>query len=197
MLTFQHLVKTSRNLFDFKERSRLLQLGEKITPPNWGIIWRRTAADQPSDVLENEVSNLVREGESVRKNAEQMEAPALLWEGSHLVNVEFPALSKAKLDEIRKSVTPTIRRHHYYKACGERVSAALEMAEKLLDKGYTVNDVEELLNQTAEKEYPKIGSLIEIEHVKPNGKVFYLGKALIQNLDYKVQQFLLGSAEMS
>ncbi|MFQ6087108.1 MAG: DUF402 domain-containing protein [Candidatus Bathyarchaeia archaeon] len=184
VLTSQHLVKVSRRLLDFRERSRLLQLGEKLAPPNWGVIWRRTAVNQTAEVLENEVSSLVKEGESVLKKAEQVEAPALLREGSHLVNVEFPALSKAELDEIRRAVAPTMKRHHCYKACGGRISAALEMAEKLLEKGYAYTDAEELLKQTVETEYPTIGSLIEIEHVKLNGKVFHLGKALIQNLDY-------------
>ncbi len=184
VLTSQHLVKVSKRLLDFKERSRLLQLGGKMAPPNWGIIWRRTAANQTAEVLENEVSSLVKEGESVLKKAEQVEAPAVLWEGSHLVNIEFPALSKAELDEIRRAVTPTMKKHHSYKACGGRVSLALEMAEKLLEKGGAYRDAEELFKQTVEREYPTIGSLIEIEHVKLDGKVFHLGKALIQNLDH-------------
>jgi Ribonuclease G/E len=185
VLTSQHLVKVSKRLLDFEERSRLLQLGEKLVPSHWGILWRRTAANQTAEVLESEVSSLMREGESLLKKAEQAEAPAPLREGYHLANIEFPAFSKAKLDEIRREVTPTMKGHHYYKACGGRVSAALEMAEKLLKKGYAYKDVEELFKQTVEKEYPTVGSLIEIEHVKLNGKVFHLGKALIQNLDYK------------
>jgi len=184
VLTSQHMIKVSKRLLDFKERSRLLQLGERLAPPNWGIIWRRTAANETAEMLENEVSSLVKEGKRVLKKAEQVEAPALLWEGSHLVNVEFPALSKAELDEIRRAVTPTMKKHHFYKACGGRVSVALEMAEKLLEKGHALRDVEELFKQTVEREYPTVGSLIEIEHVKLNGKVFHLGKALIQNLDY-------------
>ncbi len=184
VLTNQHLVKVSKRLLDFRERSRLLQLGEKLAPSNWGIIWRRTAANQTAEILENEVSRLVKEGENILKKAEQVEAPAPLSEGSHLVNVEFPALSKAELDEIRRAVTPTMERHHYYKACGGKISLALEMAEKLLRKSYTYKEVEELFKQTVEREYPTIGAQIEIEHVKLNGKVLHLGKALIQNFDY-------------
>lgn len=184
VLTSQHLVKASKRLLDLKERSRLLQLGEQMAPLNWGIIWRRTAANQTAEILSNEVSRLVKEGENVINKAEHVEAPALLWEGSHLVNVEFPSLSKAELDEIRRAVTPTMKKHHYYKACGGRVSGALEMAEKLLTKGYAYKDVEELFKQSVENEYPTIGSLIEIEHMKLNGKVFHLGKGLIQNLDH-------------
>jgi len=174
----------SKRLLDFKERSRLLKLGEELAPPNWGILWRRAAANQPVEVLKNEVVSLVKKGENILEKARQTEAPAILLEGFHLLNVEFPALSKAGLDEIRRAVTPTLKRHHYYKACGGKVSSMLEMAEKLLRQGGTYKDIEELFRQTVEKEYPTAGSLIEIEHVKLNGKVFSLGKALIQNVEY-------------
>jgi protein associated with RNAse G/E len=108
------------------------------------------------------------------------EAPATLLEGSHHVDVEFPALSKKKLDEIRGSVAPTLEGHHYYKACEVNISSALDMAEKLLEKGGPREEVEKLLKQTIMAEYPAQGSAISIEHVKLDGKVFHLGKALIE-----------------
>lgn len=184
VLTSQHLVKVSRRLLDFEERSRLLQLGERLAPSNWGILWRRIAANQTEETLKNEVSNLVEKGENIFKKAEQVEAPALLWEGSHLVNVEFPTLSKAELDRIRRAVTPTLEKHHFYKACGGKVSSRLEMAERLLEKGSAYEEGEELFKQTVQKEYPLIGSHMEIEHVKLDGRVFHLGKALVQNIAY-------------
>jgi len=112
------------------------------------------------------------------------EAPAALLEGSRYVDVEFPALSKKKLDEIRGSVTPTMDGHHYYKACGVTISSALDMAEKLLEKGGSREEVEKLLEQTIRTEYPIVGSLIGIEHVKLHGKVFNLGKAVIEAFDH-------------
>jgi len=104
--------------------------------------------------------------------------------GSRYIDVEFPALSKKKLDEIRGSVTPTMDGHHYYKACGVNVSSALDMAEKLLEKGGSSEEVEKLLKQTIRAKYPVVGSLIEIEHVKLHGKVFNLGKAVIEAFDH-------------
>jgi hypothetical protein len=112
------------------------------------------------------------------------EAPATLLEGSRYVDVEFPALSKEKLDEIRGSVTPTIEGHHYYKACGVNISSALDTAEKLLEKGGSREEVEKLLKQTIRAKYPIVGSLIEIEHVKLHGKVLNLGKAVIESFNH-------------
>jgi len=112
------------------------------------------------------------------------EAPTVLLEGSRYVDVEFPALSKKKLDEIQGSVTPTINGHHYYKACGVNISSALDMAEKLLEKGGSREEVEKLLKQIIMAKYPIMGSLIEIQHVKLDGKVLNLGKAVIDAFDH-------------
>jgi len=110
-------------------------------------------------------------------------ASATLLEGNPYVDVEFPALSKKKLDEIRGSVAPTMNGHHYYKACGMSISSALDMAEKLLQKGGPREEVEKLLEQTIRANYPIMGSLIEIEHVKLHGNVFNLGRAVIEAFD--------------
>ena len=112
------------------------------------------------------------------------EAPVALLEGSRYVDVEFPALSKKKLDKIRGYVTPTMDGHHYYKACGVEIASALDMAEKLLEKRGTREEVEKLLAQTIRAKYPIVGSLIEIQHVKLDGEVFNLGKAVIEAFDH-------------
>jgi hypothetical protein len=183
VLTSKPVVKVSKRLLNFEKRSRLLRLGERLKSANWGILWRRTAANQPVEVLEKEGSTLLKEGEFLLENAQRVEAPTLLRDGFHLINVEFPAMSKAELDQIRGRVIPTINGHHFYKACGGNLSASVDMAERLLEKGCSRADVEELLKQATEKEYPTIGSLIQIEHVKLDGRVFHLGKALIQSLE--------------
>ena len=177
-------VKVSRRIRNFESRSRLYQLGEEIAPANWGILWRTASADQSPDILKEEISYLVKEGEAIMERAERLEAPAILWEGSHFMDVEFPALSKRRLDEVRGLVASTLSEHHYYKACGDRVSSALEMAEKLLEKGCPNKEVEDLFKETIEVEYPTEGSWIEIEHVKLNGRVFHLGKSLVESHDH-------------
>ena len=177
-------VKISRKIRNPKTRSQLHKLGEELAPPNRGILWRTAATDQPSKVLSDEITKLMKEKEAILKKAEEVEAPATLWEGPHSMDVEFPALSKKKLDDIRKSVAPTIDRHHFYKACGGKISSALDMAEKLLEKGRSYEEVERLFKQTTEKEYPDVGSVIEIEHVKLDGRTFDLGKALIEDFDH-------------
>ena len=177
-------VKVSLKIRDPKVRSRLHKLGEEFIPPDWGILWRTAAADQSPDVLKEEIDRLVREGQAVIERAKRVDAPSTLREGGNFVNVEFPALSKNKLDEVRRCVTPTMEGHHYYKACGRQVSSAIDMAEKLLEKGYSPKEVEHLFKQTIEAEFPVAGSLIGMEHVKLDGKVFHLGEALVEAFDH-------------
>ncbi|MDH5438062.1 MAG: ribonuclease E/G [Candidatus Bathyarchaeota archaeon] len=183
ILTPERQVKVSLKIRDSKVRSRLLKLGEELIPPDWGVLWRTAAADQSADVLREEITRLTREGRDVRERAESMEAPATLWEGGSHMNVEFPSLSKKKLDEFRRCVTPTMDGHHYYKAFGRRVSSALDMAEKLLEKGCSLKEVEDRFRQTIEAEFPIVGSVIGMEHVKLDGKVFHLGEALVEAFD--------------
>jgi len=176
-------IKVSRKIRDPQNRSRLLQLGRELAPKNWGIIWRTAAKDQAPEKLEKEIAHLAKEGEAVLERAEEAAAPAELWEGSHFLDVEFPAVSKEKLDEIRKSVTKTMARHHYYKACGGNFSVAVDMAEKLLEKGSAIEEVERLFRQTVGASFPTVGSMIDIEHVKLDGKVFHLGEASVEAFD--------------
>ena len=176
-------VKISRKIRDRQTRFRLRKLGEELATSRWGILWRTAAADQPPHVLRNEVADLTKKWQDIAGGVVGLEAPAMLWEGSRYADLEFPALSKKKLDEVRGFVAPTINGHHFYKACGGRVSSALEMAEKLLEKGNSQEEVGELFEQTVGAEYPMRGSLIEVEHVKLDGRVFHLGMARIEDLD--------------
>jgi len=107
------------------------------------------------------------------------------------IDAEFPAISKKKLDEIRASIVPTISGHHYYKACGGKIAGMLEMAEKLIEKGYSLKEVENLLIECALREYPRENSKIGIEHVKINGKTFNLGEAQVVEFDEEERQMRL------
>ncbi len=100
------------------------------------------------------------------------------------VDMEFPYLSRKKLDEIRGSFIATVDEHHQYKACGGEVSSAVDVAEKLLERGGLREEVEDLLEEAVGMEYPVVGSLIDIEHVKLLGEVYLLGKATVEFLDY-------------
>ncbi|MCW4036697.1 MAG: DUF402 domain-containing protein [Candidatus Bathyarchaeota archaeon] len=99
---------------------------------------------------------------------------------SGCLDVEFPWASKQRLDEIRGAVTPTIKMHHFYKACGGEVSSAADMAERLLRRGRSPDEVDDLLRRTLAPHFPFEGSEVGVEHVKLGGVVLNLGKAVIE-----------------
>ena len=99
------------------------------------------------------------------------------------MDVEFPSISKRQLDALRASTAPTLDGHHHYKACGGRISAALEMAEGLLENGRDRGEAENLFRQRIMHEFPETGSLVDVEHVKLSGRVLYLGQATIEEID--------------
>ncbi|MFP3984782.1 MAG: ribonuclease E/G [Candidatus Bathyarchaeia archaeon] len=182
-------VKVSLKIRDPQKRTSLIKFGKKIAPPKIGIIWRSSAADQPETILEREIDNLSNIHRKIFERAKQQKAPVLLWGSQYYMNVEFPALSKASLDEVRAKVTPTLNAHHYYKACGRKISATLETAEKMLENNVSLEEARLLFSQTITSEYPSEGSVISIEHVKPNGKVYYLGEARVEECGDETLQY--------
>ena len=176
-------VGVSLKIHDLNRRTELYALGKKLAPNGWGIIWRESSANQSRETLENEIAELAEKAKILNEKATGAEAPALLIEGLDFMDVELPYFSKKSLDKLRASVAPTLDGHHFYKCCGGEVSATLEMTEKLLEKGQNKNEIEKSFREQLLKEFPEEGSLVDVEHVKLSGLVFYLGQATIESLD--------------
>jgi hypothetical protein len=176
-------VGVSLKINDLKRRNELYSLGKELAPKGWGIIWRESSANQPTEALKKEVEILSEKIKILKEKALNSVAPTLLIDGSYFMDVEFPCFSKKKLDTLRGAVAPTLDGHHFYKGCGGKISAALDMAEKLLEKGESKNKVLELFKAQTAYEFPEIGSKVDIEHVKLSGIILNLGRATIESLD--------------
>jgi len=174
------------------EAQQRFSLGEKPYP------YDVTVHDRP-DLQGVEARGSVRALEELRSALRRQLLDAVVrahpgaWEGSSthpseakgFLDVEFPALSKAKLDEFRSRVVPTMPKHHYYRAAGGNLASAVAMAEKLLLAGRSREDVEDLFEETVRREYPMDGDHVGIQHVKLNGAVLDLGRALVESYDEK------------
>ena len=178
-------VGVSLKIHDLNKRAELYALGKTLAPDWWGIIWRESSANQSRETLENEITKLAEKVKILNTKAAHADAPTLLIEGSCFMDVEFPWFSKRDLDKLRASVAPTLDGHHFYKSCGGDVSAALEMAEKLLEEGQNRGEVEESFKEQTVYEFPEEGSLVDVEHVKLSGLVFHLGQAIIESMNGK------------
>jgi len=107
------------------------------------------------------------------------------------LDIEFPGLSKRKLDEIRAMVIPTVTGHHYYKACGGSFSMMVDIAERMLMEGCPRDEVEALLNESVSSRFPKVGSTLGLEHVKLNGQLYDLGPARMVRFDRENRRIVL------
>jgi hypothetical protein len=57
------------------------------------------------------------------------------------------------------------------------------MAERLLEKGCPLKEVESLFKETILREYPYEGSRVDLEHVKIDGTILHLGPTEIMGLN--------------
>jgi len=178
-------VGVSLRIRDLNKRAELYALGRELAPEGWGIIWRESSANQSREMLEKEIAQLAKKISILNEKAFSAEVPALLVEGSFFMDVEFPWFSKRNLDSLRASVAPTLVGHHFYKSCGGKVSADLEMSENLLEKGENKDKISESFWKQVQYEFPEAGSTVDVEHVKLSGLVFHLGQAMIESLDVK------------
>jgi hypothetical protein len=176
-------VGVSLKIRELKKRAELYALGKALAPEGWGIIWRESSVNQSRETLESEIKALAEKAGTLNEKTLHAETPTLLIEGSSFMDVEFPWFSKRSLDKLRASVAPTLDEHHLYKTCGGEVSAALEMAEKLLEEGQNLSDVEEAFKKQILYGFPEAGSTVDVEHVKLSGLVFHLGQATIEDLE--------------
>lgn len=184
-----------RGIYSTALTKLLLDHGFEIVQPSIEIIerFRLEASDGEPDL--NIRDRYDRQGVEAEGNAEAIEALATILreeffdvvsrkrvEGGCL-DFEFPRNAKMKLDEHRRSVTPTINMHHLYKACGGGISIAVDMAENLMQKGRSPDETEELFKQTIMPYLPFEGSEAEVKHVKLSGSPFNLGKAIIESYE--------------
>ncbi|MBI2907364.1 MAG: DUF402 domain-containing protein [Chloroflexi bacterium] len=95
--------------------------------------------------------------------------------------VEFPADAKGTLDEIRNETLPTLPGHHRFRSID---SDRLDAAEEELRARPEARDqiAHRLRDELIHSGYVR-GNLLRIEHVKVDGKVFWLSEGDIVNFD--------------
>ena len=90
--------------------------------------------------------------------------------------VGFPNQAKLKLDELRSRVSYTVPYHHYCRAGGEGLSSMVSFAEDLVERGLVpAEEMSRMFREQVESIAPRLGTMIKIIHIKPNGKRLSLG----------------------
>jgi hypothetical protein len=95
--------------------------------------------------------------------------------------VEFTSVSKARLDEIRGSTTPTIEGHHSFKCC-KTLGVIVDFTEYLIARGFDRNLLSDMLRGYVHRSI-KVGSRMELTHATLTGRVLKLKPGVVRYFD--------------
>jgi len=191
VLIYNNKNKLSKRIEDPQIRKNLINLGNSLKPRNWGILWRTSAADileEDENILVEEIDRLTNISKQIFKNFNELEGPGIVYEGTPTINVEFPYITKSKLDSIRESIenTSTIPNHHYYKILGENFSFLVDFIEDFIQK--LPQNKDSIINEFQSfftKFYPEVDDFVKIYHVKIDGRTFFLSPGRVLVFDKK------------
>jgi len=161
-------------------RMKLLEIGKVLRPDGWGIIWRTSAYGVEIEVLQQEIEKLAKEADKLITIS--MNAPALMKirKGLDLLDVEIPFESKIQLDNLRSSVCPTVRYHHWLKTLNEQIVDIVDFSEKYLSKYTDIGKINTAIDEYIQNELlVSEGRRLKIHHIKISGKEIILGPARV------------------
>jgi len=175
VLTTNNQIGVSNKIKSKDVRKILYHFGEKMKPVNMGIIFRTAAGSVDLALVSEEIEKISKEMEEVINISASLEEPTLVREGEAVVVTEFPASAKRALDDVRKSVVPTVKGHHFYKASGDNIACLVDFAEEILSRHPELHgEISSTLERKVLEKNIRNGNEVKIEHVKPNGKIIYL-----------------------
>ncbi|MFQ6090644.1 MAG: DUF402 domain-containing protein, partial [Candidatus Bipolaricaulia bacterium] len=126
-----------------------------------------------------DIARLAQRAAKLAERAEALDPPALLLEGEAAAQIEFPGGSKARLDELRGEVLPTAAGHHRAKASGREEE--IEALERLVQRLSGSKEKGQIAGPSP-LDPLRPGATLAIEHVKLDGRVLRLGRAVIGHL---------------
>ena len=146
-------------------------------PDGWGVDWSPAADDATLDALGKCLDSLSSRASDLDEaflDAPQPEevAPHCYWPGETTCWVWFGRESRFELDEVRRTVVPTMAGHHRIKAGSDRTSAAVDFVEHVCDDP---GDGEFPFDVVADQFGPREGETVHIGHGKPDGRRIDLG----------------------
>lgn len=157
--------KVSKHIKSKEEREKLEKLSQEVKKDGWGVLWKALAEGKKEEILREELISLVNKEKEIKEKFNKMKEPGLIMEGNKVYYVEFGALTKKELDNIRRQVLNTIPGHHFLKS-GD-YSILVDFAEALdIEHDILINK----LNKVLKKNGPQVGRYYEIIHKKANGR---------------------------
>jgi len=168
-------VTFSRHITNPSLRSMLASLAADLTSRGFRVHWRSSAKNAPLDKLREEMERLVDEVSKIMLAAREAPPGTLLYSGERLDVVDVVLEDKLIMDEVRARVLPTMPYHHSLKSGGEKMSAAVELGDKISARTRVHEDsvleyLHEIMNDSKH---------LNIVHKKVDGNAYVLGKARV------------------
>jgi len=178
---------------DARELAGLTDLVEADLPDGWGVAWRRAAPDADMDDLRAALSAAADRATALADLPAEIEPPRQLAAPQATTWVRFNRECRFALDDVRRDVTATMPGHHRVKAGSRDASAAVDFVEAVCgnldgegdggeggegDDGGDGFPFEAVVDQYG----PAEGDRVAIEHGKPDGRLFTLGRGRVSTL---------------
>jgi len=182
------------------ELARTAELLDPDPPEGWGIHFGRAAADAGMETLGTalaDAADRAREieaglGEDPDPSANSADLPRRVAAPLDGRWVWFGRESRFALDGRRRAVEPTMRGHHRIKAGHRGASDAVDFVEAVCDPpgGSDHDDAQDPgsdgefpFGATVGQFGPEEGDRVSIDHGKPDGRLYSLGRAEVTALD--------------
>jgi Ribonuclease G/E len=163
--------------------SKLMNLGNLMRPPDWGVQWKREALTASMSELLEELQRLKEEALKLMQRAQESKAPCLVYEPPTRYVVMVPYESKKRLDELRGLVVTTMPNHHLIKSWGRKYAYAVDVVEKLMAFPPLGPGAGAMASSVITRSVVKEGARMAVEHVKPDGRVYELTPGVVEDFD--------------
>jgi probable ribonuclease FAU-1 len=167
-----------------RELTRMTEMLPTDVPDGWGVRWEYAASDADVGEMDGALSRAVERAETIDRalgnDSDESDSPRAIVEPEATAWLWFGRESRFELDDLRGEVMTTIPGHHRIKAADESASAAVDFAEDLYDP-----DGEFPTGATLRQFGPEEGGEVFIDHGKPDGRCFSLGKGEVAECDFE------------
>jgi protein associated with RNAse G/E len=164
--------------------ANLVDLISTDVPDGWRVSWAQSADDVSFDALDDALSLAATQAATIddaladtatdgKRRLCTPEATSWVWYGRE---------SRFALDELRGQVTTTMPGHHRIKAGSRDASAAVDFVEALCDLP-SDDDADFPFDVVTRQFGPVEGDRLAIDHGKPDGRCFRLGRGEVTARD--------------
>lgn len=180
-------VLISKKIADKDRRHDLFNLGKSLDMGDWGVILRTEAQYETNEDILKEYDELKGTVEKLVNAVKDQRDVGITNQRYFSTIYQFTQPVKAKLDETRNKIIPTLTNHHGYKASGRGASNFGEIIDFAEFMVYNEPDskakVEHSLQQYFFSAFAQ-GVTINIEHQKLSGQKIMLTPGTVEKIEF-------------